>query len=1352
MGSPKSAPKKKRVPSSSSSSSSNPLTRRRHSVTKDATTRTKKSLTEKAGEEEEKGVKVAVDGGVLMSIDTKDEHGEHVRDGKEHHLMEQDGRNRHHIFFKDFEKTGGTGGPGDAMDMDVDVNSDMYTLRDGHQIHHGILDDAASGHQDAATAAPTAQPREKRQRRASTTKSSSPPSSSTQPTLYTGPSPLVINVDHSRRKHSLDGIDHHLIEADGRDHHHIRYGDSEPGSNQHGSDSGTRQKASSHKVAKKSTHGAAAQHVGGDEASLHKETTTHSHKAATQNSEGPDTITADTTATATSSSHQQNQGEEPHHRVRTRGAAAARTVPQKAKLDRSKAHDANLSPDSDVAQLQRLLQEKEDALKAAEKQTLSVQKSTTARTGTLTRDVLDLQIAIRDMRTQLAEKEAELKTVKKSDQKEIKDVEKQAAQVAKDLVAATHQRDKLAAQVQTMAATLKTREADLKTVQSSMKGLEKSKAVQSKQSKKLSHQLEVLKEGKQKKEKELGECRVQIRNLEGEHSKVLTLSTQLETLRTKLSDREGALKGLEKKNKSLAKDHAKAQTLTGEVASLTEEIHEAEDMLRRAQLAVDDLVGFRDRAATLEVEVHDLRDQVDIHEKHETDLEDALMNRENSAMESQQLQEAVNELQARLNEKQSEIQALQGENSTIHTKDEARIAQLMKEISTLQAEMSAHDTAAEKLREKREKELEKITSNAGTLRMEVEVLRQQVKDKSMELKQHDKSQARTQAQNSTLTSEIHKLELLIATKDHHVQELDKVIATNMSNAALQIDELKAQLETKEAELKTADKVAQTLESKSQEIKSLLAKMSALESTSSSHLTRALKAEESGKSLKSDIKALEARLHDLQNNLSTKEDELKDAVSKAEKDHKEGVHRIEDMRGVVAGLRKQLSDAEKETKDQIRMKEGDIAALKRQLSSVEKHELAKVDELQREIEKETALLRQKESQIQTLQKTSTEQTHEIGRLNTIVSQTRSELLTDRQRRASEIEESDLAKVALESQIADMKEVNTHLEEKVFLEHQHEVELEGKVKELMAWKQLATAQLMDREAAMTKLQSDKDHQTERASEFERQVFDLQHQLQQVTEAHNVATQQCGKLALSISKLEKEVHLLKGVTVQGDKDDANAQAHLMNLQGQVQSLENAKVMMQRDLERKDVVIEGLEDMVKSKTAEAKKIAADAKKDMAAKEKVIQGLNARIIDLDRTTTTLQSSLEKSEAAQAKTEHALTTSQTNLASLQQEISTMETKMQREMATTKELTEMLGQLRKSMKRDSEMESKKSDQLGVELKNRAGTVEETATTARTRMDSGAFLEHAETSTAPTAANAASAAGGATTGGSATSTAH
>ncbi|KAG9061044.1 hypothetical protein KI688_007673 [Linnemannia hyalina] len=1437
MGSPKPAPKRKRP----SSSSSNPLTRRRHSITKDATTRTKdattrtkKIVTKKAGEEEEeKGVKVAVDGGVLMSIDTQDEHGGHVRDGKEHHLLEQDGRNRHHIFFENFEKMERTGGPGEAMDVDVDVNSDIYTLRDGHQVHHGVPDDTASGHDDAAPAAPTAQPREHRQRRASTTKSSSSPPSSAQTKLNTGPAPLVIHVEHTRRKHSLDGLDHHLIEADGRDHHHIRYGDYESTSNQHGSGSGTRHETSSHKVAKKSVHGT-AHHATGGEAPLHKETK-HSHtpmhqigsvvvtddglghQATTRHFEGSDTTTITTTTTTASSSHEQNQDEEQHNRLRTRDAAAVRLVTQKTQLDRSKARDAILSLDSDVVQLQKLLQENEDALRAAENQTLTVRESTTVRTETLTREVHDLQTTIRELRTHLAAKEMELKTVKKSDQKEIRDKEKQSAKVAKDLAAATHQRDLLAAQVRTMSDSIKTREAELKTVQSSLKGLEKSNTAQSKQSKKLSHQLEVLREGMQKKETELRECRTQIQQLEGEHAKVLALSAHLKALRTKLSDREGALKGLEKENKSLAKDHEKALSLTEEVTSLTQEIHESEDMLRRAQLAVDDLVGFRDRAATLEVEVHDLRDQVNIHEKHETDLEDALMRHENCAMESQQLQGAVNELQARLNSKQSEIRALQGENSTMHTRDEAKIEQLQGEVSALQAEMSAHDAAAEKLKEKSEKDLAKINSSAGTLRMEVHALRQQLKDKTKELKQHDKSHARDQAQNSALTSEIHKLELLIETKDHHMQELDKVIATMSkqaevvdrlegevltlqrdsqeaadksakslsamasaaSKASQQIDDLKAQLAIKETELKAADEVAQTLESKFQEIKSLLAKMTALETSSSSHLTRAQKAEESGKSLKSEIKALEARLLGLQNDLSTKENALKDAVSRAEKDHEEGVHRIEDLRGVVEVLRNQFEDAEKKAKAQIRAKEGDIAALKKQLSSLEKHELAKVDELQREIEKETALLHQKESQVHALLKTSTEQTHEIGRLNTLVSETRSELLTDRQRRASEIEESDIAKVVLESQISDMKEVNTLLEEKVFVEHQHEVELEGKVKELLAWKQIATAQLKDREATMAKLRGEKDHLTEQVSGFERQVLDLQLQLQQVTTAHTTATQQCDKLTHTISKLEREVNLMKGVVVQHDKDEANAQAHLVNLQGHAQSLENAKIMMERDLERKDGVIEELEEMVKSKAEGAKMIAAGAKKDMAEEEKVIQGLHARIMDLDRTTTTLQSTLEKSEAAHAKTQHALETSQANLAactsqistlttqahessqlittlrrqtlSLQQEISTIETKIQSEMTTTKELTEMLAQLRKSMTSDSEMELKKLDQLETELKNRAGSVEDTVTTIRSRMDSGAFLEHAESTTTATAANASSSAD-AITGTSATTTAH
>lgn len=196
---------------------------------------------------------------------------------------------------------------------------------------------------------------------------------------------------------------------------------------------------------------------------------------------------------------------------------------------------------------------------------------------------------------------------------------------------------------------------------------------------------------------------------------------------------------------------------------------------------------------------------------------------------------------------------------------------------------------------------------------------------------------------------------------------------------------------------------------------------------------------------------------------------------------------------------------------------------------------------------------------------------------------------------------------------MKEVNTHLEERAFVERQHEVELEGEVKELMEWKKTAIALLEDREASMAILQNEKDLQTERATGLERQLLDFQLELQQLTADHAAANQQLNKLTLTISKLEKEERLLKGVAVQGDMDDAKAQAHLVNLQGQVQSLENAKVMMQRDLEKEDGMIEELEETVKSKTEEAKKIAAEAKKDVAAKEKVIQGLNARIVDLDQ-------------------------------------------------------------------------------------------------------------------------------------------
>ncbi|KAF9154797.1 hypothetical protein BG015_011979 [Linnemannia schmuckeri] len=910
MGDSKPVPKKKRP-----SSPTTPLTRRRHSVTKDTPTRTKKKNTSIGAEDEEKDVKTTSDGGVLTSIETNDEgfHGGHALDGKEHHLVEQDGRDHHHIFFEDFEKSTTHGASGEMMD--VDANSDVYTLRDGHQVHHGVLPDAASGHHDAA---PAAQPRERRERRASTTKPSSSLSSA-HTNSRTGPAPLVIHVDHTRRKHSLDGVDHHIIEADGRDHHHIRYEDSEESAPApHASDSGALPQATSplasHKVAKKSAH---------------------------------------STAGATS------------HEASSSSAAASTTT----------------------------------------------KPTVTKRRGSVPRSAVN------------------------------------------------NDGDTTSHQAKTKSATHKPRESGSKTVQSPIKGLENANATQSKKTQELILELVALKEGMQENEKELKACRVQIHRLEGEHAKVLTLSAQLKNLRTRLSEREVTLKGLKKENRSLNKDHIKVEKLTGEVASLTQEILEAEDMLRKAQSAVDGLVGYRDRAATLEVEVHDLRDQVNIHEKHETDLENALMSHEDCAMESQQLEETVNLLQKKLNEKQSEIQALQSENAT----DESKIAQLQREVSALQAEMATHDLAAEKLREKASKDLAKIKSTAGTLRMEVTALRQQLKGKNAELKQHDKSNAQrlgqVQSQNSALTDEIQKLERLIETKDRHAEELDSVIA-NMSKHAERAYRLEGQvLQLQQESQRVADKSAK------------------------------------------------------------------------------------DLSALVAELREQLKDTEKEAKEQIRVKEDVILELQKQLSSLAQNELAK--------------------------------THEIGRLNTVVSQSRSELLTDHQRRASEIEESVLAKGALESQISD--------------DHQPEMEMEGQMKALVAWKQNAIAH-------------------------------------------------CDMLTLTITKLEKEVRLLKGVVTQRDKDDANAQAHLENLRGQVQSLENAKVMLQREVEKKDAMIEELEEMLREKTKEAKRVAIEARKETATTTRTRMDSGAFLEHTENTTTVAGANTASTASAGAITEGSATT------------------------------------------------------------------------------------------------------------------
>jgi len=118
---------------------------------------------------------------------------------------------------------------------------------------------------------------------------------------------------------------------------------------------------------------------------------------------------------------------------------------------------------------------------------------------------------------------------------------------------------------------------------------------------------------------------------------------------------------------------------------------------------------------------------------------------------------------------------------------------------------------------------------------------------------------------------------------------------------------------------------------------------------------------------------------------------------------------------------------------------------------------------------------------------------------------------------------------------------------------------------------------------------------------------------------------------------------------------------------------------------------------------------------------LEHQITDLQHSN---QAQLAQAQKQKVQSEDTITELKDQSSKLQQDIFTLETRMRQEMTTTKELTDMLSQLRKSMKYDSESELKKLDELEQEIKTRSTIVEETVQISRGRMDSGTFLDQSQ----------------------------
>lgn len=928
------------------------------------------------------------------TISTDDAHGNHLNDGKEHHVLEEDGQDRHHIWYRDFSENDDLAHHNHKVAQSGRSRSDRRESLHSengatdHRVRHLSRHDVVTALHQGTPASHGAVPKTRMDHHHIRY-------------ISDDDSTNAMDVDkHSRQLTALINSSGGSSD-EGTRHALRRHGGSKSGSSRASSSSTLVTKHSSKSTPEKGT---TRTETTQSRTPMHfVDSTIIDHAgqhAITNHYTGSDSTTT-TTTTTTSNSNAELLAEQ-RERLE-RHETATHRIAQKSLLDREKAREAILSLDNDVIILQKLLQEKEDALRAAEARAAEFQQ-VTIRTETLTREIHDLEITIRDLRTNLHSKEKALKEAQQeratdrlegqkqqelleheisklnSNLKAKEHVQEQSLHLQKDLDEANKQRARLIVQIREISENLKLKETDLMGAHATVKGLEHSNRAYSEETHRLADELGLLKKRLASHEQELKDCHHKIKTLEGAQEKVHTLNLHIKELRDQISELDATIKDLEKDNKSLNAQSIRADKLMDDVRILKDDLADRETQLSKAIKSVTSLTEFKDRALALEDEVKDLRDQVNVQEKHLTYLEDALMAHENCAVEAQQLQDQIDMLENLLHEKEGEIAQLQKANKGLAIKDD-KIETLQKEIQTILHEMEAKNKAALKLQEKADQDLAKVSSTASALRTEVEGLRQELKDRNHELKHAHKTIEDLKDEkdrNMHLTIEITALEKMIADKDRQVNDLEKIVESMKAHAdradrlegevkellrevrhgkkaadqaakdmaavsstantlRVEVESLREQLLEKEKELAHADKVAKDLERKTQQVKDLLTKIHGLETTQQNYIIRAHKAEDKSKGLEDDIVSLEARIGGLQHTLKEKEDGLQAALDKTKKDHDSALLHLEETRLTVTNLKKQLKDAEKDSRYQIRSKDDEIHVLKNEVKQWENHE-------------------------------------------------------------------------------------------------------------------------------------------------------------------------------------------------------------------------------------------------------------------------------------------------------------------------------------------------------------------------------------------------------------------------------
>ena len=278
----------------------------------------------------------------------------------------------------------------------------------------------------------------------------------------------------------------------------------------------------------------------------------------------------------------------------------------------------------------------------------------------------------------------------------------------------------------------------------------------------------------------------------------------------------------------------------------------------------------------------------------------------------------------------------------------------------------------------------------------------------------------------------------------------------------------------------------------------------------------------------------------------------------------------------------------------------------------------------EIARGTDLVRHKDKAIHDLKHKVGEHNVEISRLNDAVNQARGELHANRKRRASEIEDKVAEKTyrfhqdktVLEEIISDLDHDIKHLEKKCRLDHDHallERQLDEQIRELTLWKQNSEEQTKEWETTVANLEREKELQVGMLTRYERQIHILQSQVNGADAWRLKAIGQAEKLTTMIGRLEKELNILKNTLAQHDANDAKLTERIHSLIIQIETLETSRDEHHREARAKDDQITELEERLCGEVSSYNVRLADTRRDLAAKDKKIDVLNARISEFTR-------------------------------------------------------------------------------------------------------------------------------------------